>query len=154
MDSNNVPSYQAFIYENGAMQALGTLGGTESYAFDINDVGQVVGNSNLIGRPNTLNAFLYDDGKMIDLNSWAEIGGGALAHDTLLSAVGINDSGQILVDGLYNSGYGPPEQAAFLLTPIPQTNVPEPGTIGLLSVGLLGLGLASRRRRSPGNRST
>ena len=35
--------YRAFLYSNGMMTNLGSLGGTESYAADINEVGQVVG---------------------------------------------------------------------------------------------------------------
>ena len=52
----------AFIYSNGVMQDIGTLGGGYSYAHDINDNSQVVGRS--ISTSNDLyqyNAFLYDN---------------------------------------------------------------------------------------------
>ena len=51
----------AFLWENGVMTDLGTLGGHGwSRAEGINDQGQVVGNSNF-------RAFLWDDGTMQDL---------------------------------------------------------------------------------------
>jgi probable HAF family extracellular repeat protein len=60
---------------------LGTLGGSESKAFGINDSGQVVGESYTAGNA-TLNAFLYSGGQMQDLG----IG----------SAKGINNAGQVV----------------------------------------------------------
>lgn len=45
---------------------LGTLGGTESFAYAINDADLIVGSSRLKDDSDT-HAFLYDKGKMIDL---------------------------------------------------------------------------------------
>ncbi|HEG43965.1 MAG TPA: DUF3466 family protein, partial [Phycisphaerales bacterium] len=64
---------------------LGTLGGTYSFAYGINDSGQVVGDSG--GSGTGTHAFLYDDGVMTDLGT---LGG------TTSSAFSINNSGQIV----------------------------------------------------------
>jgi probable HAF family extracellular repeat protein len=55
----------AFLWPNGRMIDLGTLGGAYSYAADINDHGQVVGYTNIVtgeGRP-----FLWEKGRVTDL---------------------------------------------------------------------------------------
>ncbi len=58
----------AFLYSNGKMISLGTLdGGESSSARDINDKGQVVGNSNTETIYNQ--AFLYTDGVMVGLET-------------------------------------------------------------------------------------
>ena len=108
---------------------LGTLGGSLSYAYGINDSGQVVGVSWITGN-STSHAFLYDGGNMIDLNTLLPTGSGWV----LKSAYGINDSGQIVGYGSIN---GSSDERAFLMTP-----VPEPTTLLLLGLG----GLMLRKR--------
>jgi probable HAF family extracellular repeat protein len=76
------PPYPA-AYE---LTDLGTLGGTKSEGFGINDAGQVVGRSSLAGDAAT-HAFLYDHGALTDLGT---LGG------TSSSAKAINASGQIV----------------------------------------------------------
>jgi probable HAF family extracellular repeat protein len=78
----------AFLYQNGTMTDLGTLGGN-SGATGINNVGQVVGWFNYGG----FHAFLYQNGTMTDLGSL--FFGSSQAN-------GINDAGQVV--GQFSSG--------------------------------------------------
>ena len=59
--------YRAFIWQDGVMQKLGTLGGGESKAVAINDEGVVVGDSATAGG--AVHAFMYRNGKMRDLGT-------------------------------------------------------------------------------------
>jgi len=63
-------------------------------------------------KENGAHAFLYSNGHMTDLNSL--ISSDAAARYTLVSAVAINDKGQILVDATAN---GAPGEATLILTP-------------------------------------
>src|SRR5580704_13845737 len=58
---------EAFLYSNGTMQGLGTLGGTSSSAAAINASGQVTGSSAL--SDGSEHAFLYSNGTMQDLGT-------------------------------------------------------------------------------------
>ncbi len=119
------------------MTGLGTLGGTHSEAYGINDSGQVVGYSGMSGG--AVHAFLYTGGGIIDLNDLLPSGSGW----TLVEARGISDSGQIVGHGLHNG-----ETRAFLLTPQQANPIPEPSTLAMLA-GLVGAGVAGcvQRRR-------
>jgi len=81
-----VPSYVA--------TPLGALGGIHSYGSGINNSGQVTGSSDLTCEGLVPRAFLYSDGRMIDLGTlgctptFCPSGGCA-------SGLGINDRGQI-----------------------------------------------------------
>ena len=59
----------------GALQDLGTLGGTQSAGSGVNASGQVVGFSYLAGEA-TYDAFLYSGGVMTDLNNLIAPGSG------------------------------------------------------------------------------
>ncbi len=76
---------RAFLWDHGVLQNLGTLGGPDSWAFFINDRGQVVGisypDSNpsyVCDTPGANHTFLWENGRMQDIGtlggscSWPE----------------------------------------------------------------------------------
>jgi len=76
---------------------LGTLGGSVSFAYGVNDQGDAVGDSSLLGDFSS-HAFLWREGKMIDLGTLTD------AHDISI-AFAINNSGQV-VGQSFNSAVG------------------------------------------------
>lgn len=81
--------------------------------------------------------FLYDNGKMFDINALVT-GFSQVSGDVFLNAFG-----QIVGAGTING-----QVHAFLLTyEADANNVPEPASIALLCIGLLGVA-AVRRKRS------
>jgi probable HAF family extracellular repeat protein len=81
--SGNVASH-AFLFSNGAMIDLGTLGGSNSGGFGINAAGQVAGYSATSSGED--HAFLYSNGTMWDLGTL----GGSYSR-----GFGINSAGQV-----------------------------------------------------------
>jgi probable HAF family extracellular repeat protein len=75
----------AFLFSDGQMVDLGTLGGRFSKALDINAAGEVVGFAH---TEHGIHAFSYSSGKMRDLGAPSERPGS--------SAAGINSLGQIV----------------------------------------------------------
>src|SRR5436309_5427441 len=66
----------AFLWEHGAMQDLGTLGGPDSSGYYLNERGEIAGQSFTNDVPNettgipTLDPFLWRNGRMLDLGSF------------------------------------------------------------------------------------
>ncbi len=93
----------AFLWQNGVISDIGTLGGTTSVGNDINDLGMIVGNSQLAESTDAqlvAHAYVWQSGIMTDLGT---LGG------TFSSASGINNHGQIvgyamLADGATTHG--------------------------------------------------
>ncbi len=84
------PTYQAFLWENGAIKALGTLGDCFSEAHAINNSGVIVGETYACDGSD-LRAFRWKNGAMVDLN--------ALIPENspleLINAFAINSRGEI-----------------------------------------------------------
>ena len=79
------PPVHAFLFDGRSSLDLGTLGGKKAYAWDLNDYGDVVGDSQIAGGG--YRAFLYTKGTMRDL--------GAL-DGWVSGATGINNAGQVV----------------------------------------------------------
>jgi uncharacterized membrane protein len=152
--------YHAILYSNGTVYDLGQLGqipgilpGENTYAFSVNNLGQVVGGTgnsvmegasgNLQNSPlfNALNglgldsgeAWLWQNGVMTDLSN-------LFPTDWILSeAVGINDKGQIIGNG-FSRQNGTYAQAAFLLTSL----------VGIATTPTLGQSLNPSPIHAPG----
>jgi probable HAF family extracellular repeat protein len=84
---------QAFLWQNGHMQNLGTLGGHDAAAYIVNNRGQVAGMSYTNDIPSastgfpTLHPFLWENSRMIDLGTLGGTAGGL---------IDLNNRGQVL----------------------------------------------------------
>jgi probable HAF family extracellular repeat protein len=110
--------YHAFLWTptvpngtSGTMQDLTTLGGLNSYSYNVGTSGRVVGASEVVTTSDRTHAFLYKSTTgIVDLNTLID----PLSGWELLDAADINDAGQITGQGLIGNQYH-----AYLLTPVP-----------------------------------
>lgn len=138
---------RAFLWsENTGLTNLGILSDdpdSESFASDINNLGQVVGTSQLeSGDFGPYHAFLWEDGVMMDLNNLVVDGSGWV----LSRATAINENGQIVGEGLLNG-----ETHAFVLNPVSSEPepIPEPSSaLGVLAFGLFGAKFLFKRLKT------
>lgn len=84
----HLPTIDPFLWEDGRMLDLGTLGGTFSSVNALNNRGQVIGQSNLAGDQDS-HPFLWDGEKLIDLNT-------RTTNGNPVTADAINDAGEIV----------------------------------------------------------
>ena len=83
------------LWDASEMVNLGTLGGTSSTAFGVNDLSWVVGSST--NSSGVQRAFVYGSAGMRDLNTISNTG----STWSLSMALGINNSGLIIATGTY-----------------------------------------------------
>jgi probable HAF family extracellular repeat protein len=100
----NVPTVEPFLWDNGLMVPLGTLGGTCGFPTGMNDRGQVTGQSDLAGDL-TFHPFLWDDGVLTDLRT--------LGGDTGTTQW-INNAGDVVGKADLPDSFSPPNHDAVL----------------------------------------
>jgi probable HAF family extracellular repeat protein len=135
-------------YSSGAAVDLGTLGGTLSAGYGIDDSGDVVGYSYTANNAAS-HAFLYSNGVMMDLNNLLSVASGW----TITAAYGFNDLGDIVGVGTLNGqtyavSLDPSQTAAFIAAANLPMSVPEPAPLLLTAGGLLFIGTRFWRRRN------
>ncbi len=92
---------RAVTWDHGVVTALATVAGEQSaYAARINDVGQIIGE--YVDSTGTQVAALWQDGKLVDLNTLLAAGSGW----SVTSAYDINDNGEVMVQGTINGKSG------------------------------------------------
>jgi uncharacterized membrane protein len=124
-------------YAPGNMGGFGQYGPkTSTLAFDVNSLGQVAGTLVRNDMPSVRYAFITgaDGSGLVEVDSLSFVNLTAPRDFTFLSATGINDAGDFVVNA--NNGH------AYLIT-----QVPEPATVALMLAGLGVVGIAGRRRR-------
>jgi probable HAF family extracellular repeat protein len=130
-DPGDIYPRTAFLYDGGVLRNLGgLLPGYSSIAYDINNLGQIVGSASL--ADGDAHAFLYENGRMVDLNTLVDPASGW----TISGAAAINDLQQIAASAC-RAGVCQAVRLDLV------SAVPEPPVYALL---LAGLALVRRRR--------
>jgi probable HAF family extracellular repeat protein len=114
--SSDGKTFVPALWQNGKIKNLGTLGDFAALAEGINNKGQIVG-STKDDQNNWVRAFIYEDGKMIDLNTLFP------SHSNLYATMAndINERGEISGMATVLSGAHKGETHAFLATPTNQS---------------------------------
>ena len=110
--ATGIPTQDPFLWEDGKMTDLGTLGGAIGFPLVLNNHGQVSGLSSTSANPGACltegdpncHPFLWDHGRLIDLNT-STIGGNPLSVD------GFNDAGEIVGAADFSTTGGSPFDA-------------------------------------------
>ena len=134
-----IDGIHGFLDAGGTFTTIDVPGAEATEALGINNAGQIVGDfSTSMG----LSAFVDTDGSFTTFEVPGSVEGSTIPF-------GINDAGQIV--GVFEvqtgtgigsiiTGHG------FLATPI--SEVPEPSSLALLGVGIIGLGILRRRQHA------
>lgn len=94
--SNSVQGARAWLLDKDNRTPLGTLGGTRSVAFDLDEAGRVVGWADVTGDA-TFHAFFWENGVMSDLGTLGgptSIAAGANADDVVVGTADTADGSQ------------------------------------------------------------
>lgn len=127
-DTTGIPTVHTFLWENGRMTDLGSLGGTLSFPSDINSRGQVIGIMTLPGDESQ-HPFLWDRGRLRDLGTFGGQNG---------EANWLNDAGEVV-----GSAYFPGDMVrhAFVLKQGVKKDLgPPPGFICTNAFGINSVG--------------
>lgn len=133
----------AFIWQNGVVRNLGSLGGGSTSPNALNEAGQVVGYS--YTSAGDAHAFLWTNGVMRDLGT---LGAPFVSGQVLSNATGINAAGQVV-------GWGPTSddmigsQRAFLWENGRMTRLTSLGQVYSLATGIDNLGRVVGQFGSP-----
>ncbi|MAU41302.1 MAG: hypothetical protein CMF31_06745 [Kordiimonas sp.] len=150
---NASDEFRAFIWDQtNGIEDLGNIPNYMSQSSAINDRGEVTGTASIVGFSER--AFLWDQTNgMMDLNNLIDINDPLFGQVRLTGAYGINNNGDIIAieHDFWNNGGR--QTRAFLLTRQQVTNnnptgVSEPGLLGLMGLGLVGMRLATRRQKA------